>query len=242
MPQIQRRLDTETLELQGTVKYKDTTWQQVWHPTLNRGLQLSQMPAHSMQKVYLTKICGTHIAYQSMKSAVINPSRPWFNCKICSRWYDRTKVPKATKTERIVLTIINDRYAPDQYFLDCRIVLDGTRVGSIDVWMPHHNLAVMIDGASHFVNKYNVTKSKQRKIDDRFCVCALKQVNVLRVHYQDAGQIARHISDAVSKQTPSRHVLCYTPTFFRLKFVDEEHIADILAKSAAENVIVKEAV
>lgn len=248
MPQIQRRLHEETLELQGTKKYKETGWQHVWHPTLNQGLQLSQMPAHSMQKVYLTKICGIHIAYQSMKSAVISPDKSWFNCKICAKWYNRSsdkKIPQASKTERIALNIVNDRYAPDQYFLDCRIVLDGTKVGSIDVWMPQHNLAIMLDGASHFVHKYNVTKSTQRKIDDRFCVCALKQVNVLRVHYHDVGQIAAHIRNALLKQTTSAtsaHVLSYSPTFFRLKFVDEQHIADMLAKSAAQTVTVEEAV
>lgn len=232
MPQIQRTLHTESLELQDTVKYKDTTWEQVWHPTLNQGIQLSQVPAQSMQKVYLTKICGRHIAYQSIKSAVNNKS--WFNCKICSKWYSKRQVPKASKTERIALNILDDRFAPDQYFLDCRIVLEGTKVGSVDVWMPQHNLAIMLDGASHFVHKYNVSKSAQRRIDDRFCVCALKQVSVLRVHYQDVGQIVHHIWHAVSKQTTPQHVLCYSPTFFRLKLIDEQHITDILAKSAAE--------
>lgn len=235
MPQIHRTLDTETLELQGTRKYADTTWQQVWHPTLNQGLQLSQLPAHSMQKVYLVKICGKHIAYQSMKSATSNKHKPWFNCKICGMWYNKRHVPIATRPERTVLNILDARYAPDDFFLDCRIVLDNTKVGSIDVWMPKDNLAIMIDGSSHFVHKYDTDKSTQRRIDDRFCVCALKQCHVLRVHYSDVSHIVeliRLVKVAASRTTG--HVLHYSNAFHKHKFVDEQHIADILAKSAAE--------
>lgn len=234
MPQIQRTLHTETLELQGTLMYRETTYQQVWHPTLNQGLQLSQVPAQSMQKVYLTKICGKHVAYQSMKSAVSNAHKSWVNCKICAKWYSRRHQPIASKTEHRVFRILQTRFAPDESFLDCRIICESTKVGSVDVWIPKHNLALTIDGSSHFVHKYNISKSAQRRIDDRFCVCALKHVNVLKVHYWDTSLVASLISDVVYRAShQSTHVLCYSPTFFNKKFVDDQHVADIIAQSIA---------
>lgn len=235
MAQIQRTLHTETLELEGTLKYKETSWQQVWHPTLNQGLLLSKLPAHAQQKVYLIKICGTHVAYQSLKSAVCSKTKSWFNCKMCAMWYTRKHdPPAASKAERIVLGIVASQFAPHEFFMDCRIICEKSKVGSVDIWIPKHNLAIMVDGASHFVHKYNTSRSKQRQIDDRFCVCALKHVNVLRIHYGDTFHTARFITDVVTQASKqASHVLYYTPTFYSNKYLDDQHVAEIIAKSAA---------
>lgn len=237
MPYIQRTLDKESLELQGTKTHKDKTWLDVWHPRLNHGVDLAQLPAHSSQKVYLIKLCDTHIAYQSLKSAVTSKNKSWLNCKICSRWYNRKHVPKATQPEHDAYVVLAgmSSLSAEEWFVDCRIILDKTKVGSIDVWIPKHELAIMIDGSSHFAHKYDMTKSQQRRIDDRFCVCAVKKVNVLRVHFNDVFNLANDIATVIERArvTAPQKVLYYTKSYYTRKYINQTHIDSILEQAAA---------
>ena len=237
MPYIKRTLEKESLELQGTKTHKDKTWLDVWHPRLNEGVDLAGLPAHSSQKVYLIKLCDTHIAFQSIKSAVISKKKSWLNCKICSRWYNRKHEPKATQAEHDAYAVLTrmSSLSAEEWFVDCRIILDKIKVGSIDVWIPKHNLAIMIDGTSHFVHKYDMTKSEQRRIDDRFCVCAVKKVHVLRVHFKDVFNLASDIATVLERARvkASQNVLYYTKSFYNLRDINQTHIDSILEQSSA---------
>ena len=117
----------------------------------------------------------------------------------------------------------------DEWVTDSKPVNDGSRVGAADIFIPSRACVIQIDGSSHFVHKYKVDKCKQRLIDDRFNIAALKKFHVIRLHENDVHTLRDCLSSLMSRQVEmsemheniDHHVLHYSETYYNDGLVDE---------------------
>lgn len=103
----------------------------------------------------------------------------------------------------------------------------------------------MVDGSSHFVLKYKTTVSTQRTVDDRFCVNAIKDFHVLRLHHLDIPLLEQCIVDVMimaediamqaqsTKSIKSVHALHYSPTYFSEGWITDGQISAMLDEAEA---------
>lgn len=205
----------------------------VWHPTLNPSLEeCNELGTQSVQPIYLYRVCKRHVSLATIKSFMNTESTSWYNCKICCKYQDkRNLIPKSSKVEKKVFKIVNSELdlQDDEWVTDAKPLYDGSSTGSVDIYVPKLKLVVLIDGDSHFRNKYNIDKCKQRQIDERFNMAAIKQFHVIRLHHEDYATLGacwkfvcarrKEFNEIMGKN--EHKVLHYSVSYYALNLVDE---------------------
>lgn len=189
-------------KLEGTAE-RYVALKDIWHPTLNAATPLDEkLGTQSGKQVYVKRICGKHYTFQSVKSILNADTMSWYNCKICKHYQCRKRrKPSATKIETAVFKLVNQELGlqDDEWVTDSKPVCDGSRIGSADIYIPCRECVIQIDGSSHFVHKYDIRRSEQRRIDDRFNVAALKKFHVIRLHEDDISTLGQCWNDVVAR-------------------------------------------
>lgn len=159
-------------------------------------------------------------------------SMTWYNCKICKKYQSRNnKLPSASKVESEVFALVNTELdlRDDEWVTDAKPLQDGSNVGSADIFIPSRKCIIAVDGSSHFVHKYKVSESKQRRIDDKFNAQALRKFHVIRLHEDDVGSLAEcwqavldRLEDVIEVTgNTEHHVLHYSDSFYSEDLMSE---------------------
>lgn len=188
----------------------------LWHPTRNPPLSDS-LGTQSNRKVLFKKYCGRHYAYQTLRSFLNGAGMAWHNCKVCKRYQsNKRKQPWPSKSESEAYEVLAEEFTElkdDAWVVETKVVPDWC--GAVDIYLLDQNVAVQVDGASHFdASVHKQSKSKQKKTDLDFCRHACKSCHVLRLHYHDIPDLHYYVRKMleVAKQTDS-NVVAFSKTY-----------------------------
>ena len=223
-----------------SVKERYVRLSDVWSTQLN-GELTDSLGTQSTKQVFLKRICNTHFSFQSLRSFLNTSSMAWYNCKICKHYQCRNKrTPPASKIETAVFRLINQELGlqDEEWITDSKPVCDGSNVGSADIYIPSRKCVIQIDGSSHFVRKYDISQCKQRQIDERFNVAALRKFHVIRLHENDISTLGQCWTDVLVRQpemalmheNEDHHVLIYSRSYYKLRLVDDDLREDLECK------------
>ena len=86
---------------------------------------------------------------------------------------------------------------------------------------------------------YKTTVSTQRATDDRFCINAIREFHVLRLHHLDIPLLEQCIVDVmimaedIAMHAQSIHALHYSPTYFSEGWITDGQISVMLDEAEA---------
>ena len=183
----------------------DKAFASFWAADLN-DISIDNVYASTTEQCYFRNLCGKHYSKQSPKSLhhnFVKRNGTSLDCKACKvyNWESHSSKPSQYESAAYsaVFHLPADLQVPEhQVLIDHKLL--GKDFSAVDIFLPCHNLCIMVDGEGHFTKHHGLTAQKQETIDYKFNTEAIKNGHrVLRLHYDDAGLYAAIVKVAVRR-------------------------------------------